>query len=188
MASFGVTYKENLVTRIRDLIDGYSKSSILKEYLQNADDSGATELIVTYDKRIHKSLDNTDYEPAKGLALILYNNSIFKENNFESIVEISAQGKTEDANSTGRFGQGFSSSFSISDHPSFVSNGRAYWFDVLKKAVSKNKDNSIQAWKEEDFDEIEEWLNTFSVSNQVRNEFKGTIFSKCELPYEVFHM
>jgi len=57
--SFEVNYEEDLVSRIRDLIDGYSKNSILKEYLQNADDSGATELVVTFDKRIHTSLIDT---------------------------------------------------------------------------------------------------------------------------------
>ncbi len=31
-----VRYKEDLIPRIRDLIDGYTSSSILKEYLQNA--------------------------------------------------------------------------------------------------------------------------------------------------------
>ncbi len=41
-----VRYKEDLIPRIRDLIDGYTSSSILKEYLQNADDSGATEINV----------------------------------------------------------------------------------------------------------------------------------------------
>jgi len=33
---FEDNYEEDLVPRIRDLIDGYSKNSILKEYLQNA--------------------------------------------------------------------------------------------------------------------------------------------------------
>lgn len=42
--SFEANYEEDLVPRIRDIIDGYSKDSILKEFLQNADDSGATEL------------------------------------------------------------------------------------------------------------------------------------------------
>ena len=176
MTSLGINYEEDLVSRIRDLIDGYSKDSILKEYLQNADDSGATELIVTYDKRVHLPLDKTDYELAMGPALLLYNNSKFKENDFKSIVRISAQGKSGDANSTGRFGQGFSSSFSISDHPSFISNGRTYWFDVLKKAVSQNKSESIQAWKEENFSEIEGWLKTFKIPNQETNQFSGTIF------------
>ena len=51
MSSFEIDYEEDLISRIRDLIDGYDKDSILKEYLQNADDSGATELIVTFDKQ-----------------------------------------------------------------------------------------------------------------------------------------
>ena len=49
--SFEINYEEDLIPRICDLIDGYSKNSILKEYLQNADDSEATELVVTFDKR-----------------------------------------------------------------------------------------------------------------------------------------
>jgi len=171
--SFEVNYEEDLVPRIRDLIDGYSKNSILKEYLQNADDSGATELVVTFDKRIHTSLIGTKFEFAKEASLILYNNACFKDKDFEAIVKISAQGKIDDAHSTGRFGQGFSSSFSISDHPSFVSSGRAYWFDVLKNAVAKERDKGIQGWSlESDIKEISQWLKTFDINN----ERPGTIF------------
>jgi len=175
MSSFEVDYEEDLVPRIRDLIDSYGKDSILKEYLQNADDSSATELIVTFDKSKYPELDNTIFKSANSNALLLSNNSQFKEKDFKSIVKISAQGKTDDANSTGRFGQGFSSSFSISDHPSFVSNGRAYWFDILRSAVSKNKQKSIQGWEYEKSNEIEEWLSTFNTAGLNRN-FKGTIF------------
>ena len=89
--SVGINYEEDLVSRIRDLIDGYSESSILKEYLQNADDSGATELVVTFDKRIHNSLNDTKFEAAKEASLILYNNASFKEKDFKAIVKISEQ-------------------------------------------------------------------------------------------------
>ncbi len=171
--SFEVDYEEDLVPRIRDLIDGYSKDSILKEYLQNADDSQATELIVTFDRRNHNSLKGTQYDAAQTPALLLYNNSKFNDNDFKSIVKISAQGKTKDARSTGRFGQGFSSSFSISDYPSLISNGKALWFDVLKNSVSKNGGKSIQGWEEKDFDQIRPWLDTFS---SVYSSFNGTIF------------
>jgi hypothetical protein len=114
-------YKEDLIPRIRDLIDGYSSASILKEYLQNADDSGATELVVTFDKQNYPKLKDTKYKSGRGTSLLLSNNSVFREKDFDSIVQISAQGKSDDASSTGRFGQGFSSSFSISDHPTFLS-------------------------------------------------------------------
>jgi hypothetical protein len=171
--SFEVNYEEDLVSRIRDLIDGYSKNSILKEYLQNADDSNATELIVTFDKRRHSSLTDSKFEVASGPSLLLFNNSQFKEKDFKSIVKISAQGKVDDPNSTGRFGQGFSSSFSICDHPTFISNGRAYWFDVLKSAVAKGNNKSIQGWDlEQDNKEIFEWLTTFNLDN----ENPGTTF------------
>lgn len=170
---FEDNYEEDLVPRIRDLIDGYSKNSILKEYLQNADDSGATELIVTFDRREHSSLKGTKFKAASGPSLIIQNNSNFKLKDFEAIVKISAQGKVEDPNSTGRFGQGFSSSFSISDHPSFVSSGRAYWFDVLKIAVAKEKVKSIQGWYiEDDKEEISDWISTFLLYNEI----EGTAF------------
>lgn len=174
MSSFEIDYEEDLIPRIRDLIDGYDKDSILKEYLQNADDSGATELIVTFDKQQYLKLNSTDFEVANTNALLLQNNSQFKEKDFKSIVKISAQGKTKEADSTGRFGQGFSSSFSISDHPSFVSNRRAYWFDVQRTAVSKEKSKSIQGWDYTSSQEISEWLDTFN--DVIDENFEGTIF------------
>lgn len=191
--AFEVNYEEDLVPRIRDLIDGYSKDSILKEYLQNADDSEATELVVTFDKRIHTYLIDTKFEVAKENSLLLYNNASFKDEDFKAIVKISAQGKIEDANSTGRFGQGFSSSFSISDHPSFVSSGRAYWFDVLKNAVAKGKNKSIQGWKlKEDQEEISQWLKTFDIdSDQYGTTFRlplrnDTTANQSKISHEVF--
>jgi len=191
--SFEVNYEEDLVSRICDLIDGYSKNSILKEYLQNADDSGATELVVTFDKRIHTSLNNTKFDVAKGTSLLLYNNASFDEKDFEAIVKISAQGKIEDANSTGRFGQGFSSSFSISDHPSFISSGRAYWFDVLRNSVAKDKNKSIQGWRlEEDKEEISSWIKTFNIDkNQLGTTFRLPLRNdktakKSDISHEIF--
>ncbi len=170
-------YKEDLIPRIRDLIDGYSSASILKEYLQNADDSGATELIVTFDKQSYQKLKGTKYELAMGKSLLLANNSIFKEKDFNSIVQISAQGKSLDASSTGRFGQGFSSSFSISDHPTFLSNNKIYWFDILKTAVSQDEYDDILHWEDNDFNEITHWLNTFKIAGfDGSKPYQGTIF------------
>ncbi|WP_019029046.1 DUF3883 domain-containing protein [Colwellia piezophila] len=159
------TYKENLVTRITGLINSYTKDTILKEFLQNADDSGATELIVTYDQRNHLSLNGTEFEEGMGCALVIQNNSLFQEKDFDSIKELSAQGKSGESDKTGRFGQGFSSSFSISDHPSFISNGRAYWFDIQHTAVSKNIPQSIRGWGEEEYSSIKNWVNTFKSPN-----------------------
>lgn len=155
------TYREKLVPRIIDLIDGYSTDSILKEYLQNADDSGATELIITFDKRIHHKLSGTACAPAKGPALLIENNSFFKDSDFESIAEISAAGKRNDPSKTGRFGQGFSCSFSVSDDPSLVSSGRALWFDVLNHSVNAEDSEYISEWDDLNDVGIQDWLNSF---------------------------
>lgn len=174
----GSNRSENLIRRTRKLINGYPKNSILKEFLQNADDAKATELIITYDARIHTSLDNTDLSPAKGPALLICNNAKFKGKDFDAIVEIGAEdSKQDDATSTGRFGEGFNSSFSISDHPSLVSNGRAYWFDILREAVSKKTGSpDTPYWEKDDFYEIQDWLDVFSVGSE--NYFKSydTVF------------
>ena len=170
-------YKEDLIPRIRDLIDGYSSASILKEYLQNADDSGATELVITFDKQNYSDLKNTKYETAMGSSLLLYNNSIFEEKDFNSIVKISAQGKSSDATTTGRFGQGFNSSFSISDRPTFLSSDRAYWFDIINTAVSEDKEDDILFWENDEFNEIKNWLKTFEVAGfDGALPYNGTIF------------
>jgi len=154
-------YKEELISRIRDLIDGYTSRSLLKEYLQNADDAGATELIVTFDETTHESLRETPFEAASGKALLIANNSLFSEKDFQSISEISAQGKKNDPEKTGRFGQGFSSSFSISDHPSFVSNGRAVWIDPTHSGVAVESNEHIFEWNRDKFSLIDSWLTLF---------------------------
>ncbi len=168
---------ENLVNRIRNLIYDYDSGSLLKEYLQNSDDAKATELVITYDQTIYKNLRGTEFEKVSGPALILSNNSIFREKDFNSIEEIGAQGKISDAHSTGRFGHGFSSSFSVSDHPSFISRDRIYWFDVTKEAVCKNEDGSFLIWEEEEFSQISDWLDVFEVAGLKEHMYyNGTIF------------
>tara|TARA_Y100000780_G_scaffold231998_1_gene260192 strand:+ start:1125 stop:2591 length:1467 start_codon:yes stop_codon:yes gene_type:complete len=169
------TYRERLVPRIIDLIDGYSTDSILKEYLQNADDSGATELIITFDKRIHHKLSGTAFAPAKGPALLIENNSFFKDSDFDSISEISAAGKRNDPSKTGRFGQGFSCSFSVSDDPSLISSGRALWFDVLNHSVNADDSEYISEWDDLTDVGIKDWLNSFS-TDKTPDFINKTIF------------
>ena len=92
MPSKGIVYHQNLIHMIQGLIDNYTSASLLKEYLQNADDAGATELIVTYDKQSYPELIGTPYEAAAGPALLMCNNTLFKEKDFLSIIEITGTG------------------------------------------------------------------------------------------------
>ena len=45
---------ERITTRLRDLVRSYPKGlALIKEFLQNADDAGAEDLRVIYDRRHH---------------------------------------------------------------------------------------------------------------------------------------
>ncbi len=171
--------KINHLHHLKGLIKEYSSDTILKEYLQNADDAGATELIVTYDKQIHKELFDTEYKDIAYPSLLLSNNAKFNDNDFDSILELYAENKIEDSQSTGRFGLGFRSSYSITDYPSFFSSNTIIWLDDLQETICKNKQGTYARWGENSFTDnnMKKWLNTFKVVGYDDADFfNNTIF------------
>jgi len=166
----------NLVNHIKGLIEKYSSKTILKEYLQNSDDAGATELIVTYDKQTHKILVGTKFEVLSGSALLLSNNSSFREdeehNDFNNILTIQDEGKGTSAKSTGRFGLGFRSSYSITDYPTFISSNKVIWLDDSQESICKGTHSTYALWKEDEFNTISNWLKTFQVGGDNKTIFR----------------
>ncbi|WP_426357218.1 sacsin N-terminal ATP-binding-like domain-containing protein [Pseudocolwellia sp. HL-MZ19] len=160
------SYRPPVTKLLQSMIEKYNAKSLLKEFLQNADDAGATELVVTLDLRSHGEFQLPEFNVASGPSLIVSNNALFSDEDFKAIEEIMDGNKVLKPRSTGRFGQGFTSSFSISDHPSFISGGlrkgRSMWFDVHESAVCKELGEAIAIWDHEEFyPEIKQWLNTF---------------------------
>jgi hypothetical protein len=169
----------NHLNHLKGLIKNYSSETILKEYLQNADDAGATELIVTYDKQTHNNLRGTVYEDIACPSLLLSNNSKFKDKDFESILELYAENKIEDSQSTGRFGLGFRSSYSITDYPSFFSLDRVIWLDELQKTICKETTGTYASWDKNSFSDnnMKKWLRAFKVVGYDESDFfDNTIF------------
>lgn len=60
---------------------------------------------------------------------MVYNNSVFSEQDFESISRIGDSVKRAQAGKTGRFGVGFNSIYHLTDLPSFVSGRHMVIFD-----------------------------------------------------------
>jgi hypothetical protein len=171
--------KINHLHHLKGLIKEYSSETILKEYLQNADDAGATELIVTYDKQIHTELIGTDYEDIACPSLLLSNNAKFNDKDFDSILELYAENKIENSQSTGRFGLGFRSSYSITDYPSILSSNTVIWLDDLQETICKNSTGTYARWEKDSFSNsnIKKWLNTFKVVSYDDSQFfNKTIF------------
>ena len=103
--------------------------------IQNADDSNATEIRFILDYRTLKDEKTFDkkFNPLQKLpALCVWNNSIFKDNDFEGIISIGQGSKEDSIEKTGRFGVGFNSIYHITDSPMFISNNEDFViFDPL---------------------------------------------------------
>ncbi|XP_053308456.1 sacsin-like [Spea bombifrons] len=121
VSKFGA--KEDLTTRIKNIISEYSaKKDILKELIQNADDSEATEIHFVLDSRTHQAVSTfgLDWNPLQGPALCIYNNKTFASKDIDGIQMLGIGGKGDRLDKTGKFGLGFNAVYHITDCPSFV--------------------------------------------------------------------
>lgn len=115
--------QEKLTNRIRNILSGYPcDKEILKELLQNADDSGATEISFIKDNRQHsvERIFDKSWKPLQGPALCVYNNKAFSEDDLEAIQKLGEGSKRNDPNKTGQYGVGFNCVYHLTDVPSFL--------------------------------------------------------------------
>ena len=133
--------REELTTRIRNILDDYPQGiTILKEFLQNADDAAATNFAVCLDLRTYNSGDrflHPNLSSFSGPALLVYNSSVFSEKDFQSITSIGQSGKRDDASKVGKYGLGFNASYHISDVVQFMSNDQLVLFDPHGKHLPR---------------------------------------------------
>lgn len=77
----------------------------------NRDDAGATEVRFILDPKTYNTncLTHEGQVQYQGPALLCWNNSTFKDADFQSLSDIENSGKLEDETKTGKFGKGFNS-------------------------------------------------------------------------------
>lgn len=107
--------KQKLTVLLRSIISEYpAGGGVLRELCQNADDAGATELLFVLDENTYPTEPLLDgFAEYQGPSLLAYNNSIFTEDDFESLSNIGDSRKIQDLSSTGKFGRGFNSVSSV---------------------------------------------------------------------------
>jgi hypothetical protein len=145
----GAGQHEDLVDRLRGIIRDYPPGiSIIKEFLQNSDDAGATWIRFTLDLRVYPTQDMPDDRMAAllGPALLIESNQVFSDKDLRNIQRIGSAGKLEEAAKTGRFGLGFNTSYNITDYPSFATREWIYCFDPHEDAVARDGKPG-QKWK-----------------------------------------
>ena len=132
---------ERLTTRIHNILNDYPPGvTVLREFLQNADDAKADTFHVCLDCRTNQySTDKLLSEGLKqyytGPSIFVYNSAVFSENDFESLISIGNSGKKKDSDTIGRYGLGFNASFHLTDMVSFISGDDLVMFDPHGKSL-----------------------------------------------------
>ncbi|CAI2168403.1 20444_t:CDS:2 [Funneliformis geosporum] len=131
---------ETLISSIRNIIKDFPCQSILKEFLQNADDAGASRFHVIIDGRSHptNSLLCDEMKSWQGPAILIFNNAMFKTTDFDSLMQIRVGGKQDDDTKIGKHGLGFNSCYHFTDVPSLISGDSVAFLDPQEKFLPRN--------------------------------------------------
>ncbi|KAF9082916.1 hypothetical protein BGX23_011960, partial [Mortierella sp. AD031] len=181
--------EENIVDRIKGILNDYDPSSILNEFLQNASDAGATKLAVMLDTKSYGTTKvlSKEMEAWQGPALIFYNDAEFSEESFSALCKLGAGNKRHDISKIGRHGLGFNSVYHFTDVPSVVSGTSLVFFDPHMASLPKGRDADgevvAQKGHRYDFrklspetleDQLRPYMGLFGCD--MNSHFSGTIF------------
>ena len=122
---------ENLCDRINSLLDKYpNDTAMFKEFIQNAEDAGASEITFIIDQREFPAKDGELFDNSKNWcklhklpSLLIYNNKTMTEDDLIGITKLGRGNKRDSFESIGRFGVGFNVAYHITDCPMYLSYG-----------------------------------------------------------------
>ena len=117
---------EELTQRIKNILREYPLDvTVLKELLQNADDAKANKMYVILDKRTHgkERIPSNEWKDLQGPALLVWNDSVFREEDIKGIQQLGLGSKRSEEESIGQYGIGFNVVYHLTDCPSFLSGG-----------------------------------------------------------------
>ncbi|XP_068722037.1 sacsin-like [Montipora capricornis] len=187
--------EEKLTTRLNRLLDDYTDGfAVPKELIQNADDAGATEVRFLYDERDNEDaltcLIDHGMRGCQGPALWVYNDAIFKEEDFLNITKLNEATKARDTQKIGRFGLGFNAVYNLTDLPMFVSTNYFAIFDphtsFLGKAIKNARRPGMKINLNKNVKKLRKFKNQFKPFNGIfgcdlsleheETSFDGTLF------------
>ncbi|KAF9281483.1 hypothetical protein BGZ68_006618 [Mortierella alpina] len=180
--------QEDIVDRIRNVLNDYDPSSILTEFLQNAADAGATKCVFMLDYKSYGTEKVLSKEMAawQGPALMIYNDAEFSPDDFRALSQIGVGNKREDSSKIGRHGLGFNSAYHFGDVPSVCSGSYIGFFDPLLTNLPKLRTPNglvAQGGQRCDFrklkhdalsDQLAPYQGAFGCD--MKSRFEGTIF------------
>ena len=129
--------EQPLTVALHKLVRDYPLSvGLFKEFIQNADDAGASEIRFILDHRDHARthLSHPNLSRLCGPALIVCNNAQFTEQDLDNIQRLGDTQKAEAPAKIGRFGLGFNCCYNATDYPELLTGSSLYLFDPHKTA------------------------------------------------------
>ncbi|GJJ71849.1 sacsin [Entomortierella parvispora] len=180
--------QEDIVNRIKTTLNDYDPSSIFKEFLQNAEDAGATKCVFRLDERSYgtQSILSPEMAACQGPALIIYNDAEFTKDDFRALCKLGVGNKRDDTTKIGRHGLGFNSAYHFTDVPSVVSGTHIGFFDPHRAYLPKSRTSKglvAEGGVRVDFrklkgptyaDQMAPYKGLFGCD--MESHFKGTIF------------
>ncbi len=176
---------EPLIARLRGIIRDYPEGvGIIKELIQNADDAKATRVEITLDWRNHqvKELPDDRMVLLMGPAMLVYNDRVFTDKDFDSIRSLGQSEKARDLQKTGRFGVGFNAIYHVTDFPSFVSRDRIIFFDPHGAAIpGTSRQEPGREWNLADakwYEKYPDFMQVYAAGGLPFGDtnFQGTLF------------
>ena len=151
LSRYAFAQQSKLTTLLHQLVRSYPKGvGIIHEFIQNADDAGATTVSIILDEREHATdrLPSESMVRLQGPALVVVNDARFSDEDLERIQSTGRSGKALDASKTGRFGLGFNSVYNVTDWPGILTRDRVGFFDPHGETVDgASRDEPGAAWR-----------------------------------------
>lgn len=175
---------EPLTVRLHGLIRNYPKGvGIFQEFIQNADDAGASWVKIILDRRTFYGdrLPSPAMQDLMGPAMMVFNDQVFSDEDLESIQKIGMGSKSQSSSKTGRFGLGFNACYNVTDYPSFLTREGIFFFDPHCKTVEGAEPNTPgRAWDltSDAWNEYPDLFHPFEILGLEPGQlgFSGTIF------------
>ncbi|KAH9939666.1 uncharacterized protein BXZ73DRAFT_43603 [Epithele typhae] len=112
---------------------------LLREILQNSDDAGATKQIFVLDAQHHPTdtLLRSALSHLQGPALLAFNDTVFKDKDWEGIRTVSQSSKKDEDEKIGKHGLGSRAYYHLTDNPQYLSGDALVVFDPHRWAFEE---------------------------------------------------
>ncbi|PVF98748.1 hypothetical protein CPB86DRAFT_337923 [Serendipita vermifera] len=131
----------DLTTTIRGVLQQYNMEQAFTEFLANAEDAGAEHFAMVLDERYSlasERLLTKSMNAHQNEALVMFNDSVFKEKDFKGICRIGLGGKRENNDPIGRFGLGSLSMFHFTEVAMIISGRYVLFLDPTRHNITRD--------------------------------------------------